>query len=154
MTSRKSTQDLIIPIVQDGDVSSKKEKKVANDSVPCLFLDLKDWSRSWQFVILSASVFFFYLVRYFFFKNGKKNRIHLFLKIVSFAALRSHNGKNFPHTKSQNRRSIPNSSPIYFLYCLRKSRHDTTKRISSHSHFYLFHFGCSYNDNNGYVILI
>ena len=65
MTSRKSTQDLIIPIVQDGDVNSKKEKKVANDSVPCLFLDLKDWSRSWQFVILSASVFFFYLVRYF-----------------------------------------------------------------------------------------
>ena len=64
MTSRKSTQDLIIPIVQDGDVSSQKEKKVANDSVPCLFLDLKGWSRSWQFVILSASVFFFYLVRY------------------------------------------------------------------------------------------
>ena len=74
MTSRKSTQDLIIPIVQDGDVSSKKEKKVANDSVPCLFLDLKDWSRSWQFVILSASVFFFYLVRYFF-SNMAKNRI-------------------------------------------------------------------------------
>ena len=65
MTSRKSTQDLIIPIVQDGDVSSKKEKKVANDSVPCLFLELKEWSRSWQFFILSASVFFFYLVRYF-----------------------------------------------------------------------------------------
>ena len=75
MTSRKSTQDLIIPIVQDGDVSSKKEKKVANDSVPCLFLDLKDWSRSWQFVILSASVFFFYLVRYFFFQIWQKNRI-------------------------------------------------------------------------------
>ena len=83
MTSRKSTQDLIIPIVQDGDVSSKKEKKVANDSVPCLFLDLKDWSRSWQFVILSASVFFFYLVRFFFQiwqkKIGSNNFFTLFI---------------------------------------------------------------------------
>ena len=60
MTSRKPVPDLAFEI-EDEDTLTK-EKINQQESVPCLFLDLKEWSKFWQFVILSTSVFFFYLV--------------------------------------------------------------------------------------------
>ena len=64
MTSRKPTQDLAIQVVQDNAefFTNDKEKTYLQESVPWLCLDLKNWSKFWQFVILSISVFFFYLV--------------------------------------------------------------------------------------------
>ena len=64
MTSRKPTQDLAIQVVQDNAefFTNDKEKSSLQESVPWLCLDLKNWSKFWQFVILSISVFFFYLV--------------------------------------------------------------------------------------------
>ena len=64
MTSRKPTQDLAIQVVQDNTefFTNDKEKSSLQESVPWLCLDLKNWSKFWQFVILSISVFFFYLV--------------------------------------------------------------------------------------------
>ena len=68
MTSRKPLQDLSIEVVQDGaDIPedenyTKESKNNSQESVPCLFYNLKDCSKFSQFAILSMCVFFFYLV--------------------------------------------------------------------------------------------